>query len=316
MNRIDRISAILIQLQTKRVIKAQEIADRFSISLRTVYRDIRSLEEAGIPVGSEAGKGYFLAEGYHLPPVMFTKQEAGSMLLAAKLVEKFADAATNEHYKSAMYKVKSVLRNTDKDFIENIDDRIEVLTPQNTPNLPPNNFMYEIQSAIAEKKVLVIQYFSVYKSEHTTREIEPVGIIFYGNNWHLIAFCRLRNGYRDFRLDQIRSIKPNNEVYTLSKNRTLSHYLNDLSGKADLQKAVIRFPKFIKKFLDTQKYYFGFVEESENQDSWDLTFLTTPFEYIGRWLLSYGNSAEIIEPEELKNTMKKLTIELKEHYLS
>lgn len=88
MNRIDRLSAILIQLQSKKIVRAQEIADRFEISLRTVYRDIRALEEAGVPIGAEAGIGYFLMEGYNLPPVRFSKEEAGSILMATKLAEK------------------------------------------------------------------------------------------------------------------------------------------------------------------------------------------------------------------------------------
>ena len=64
MNRINIVTSILIQLQSKKIIPAKEIAQRFNISLRTVYRDIRTLEEAGIPIGSEAGKGYFLVEGF------------------------------------------------------------------------------------------------------------------------------------------------------------------------------------------------------------------------------------------------------------
>ena len=71
MNRIDRLSAILIQLQSRRLVKAQHIADKFSISLRTVYRDVHALQEAGVPVIGEAGTGYSLMEGYKLPPVMF-----------------------------------------------------------------------------------------------------------------------------------------------------------------------------------------------------------------------------------------------------
>ena len=88
MNRLDRISAILIQLQSRRVVKAADIADRFNISLRTVYRDIRSLEEAGIPLIGEAGVGYSLADGYRLPPVMFTREEATAFLTAEKFIEK------------------------------------------------------------------------------------------------------------------------------------------------------------------------------------------------------------------------------------
>lgn len=76
MNRIDRLTAILTHLQTKRLVKAQHLADRFNISLRTVYRDIRALEEAGVPIIGEAGAGYSLLEGYRLPPVMFTQEEA------------------------------------------------------------------------------------------------------------------------------------------------------------------------------------------------------------------------------------------------
>src|SRR5882724_11540526 len=127
MNRIDRVTAILIQLQSKKVVKAQDIAERFNISLRTVYRDIRTLEEAGIPIIGEAGVGYSIMDGYRLPPVMFTKEEATAFLTAEKLMEKLTDTTTVESYKSAMYKVRAVLSTTHKDFLEQIDQRIEVI---------------------------------------------------------------------------------------------------------------------------------------------------------------------------------------------
>src|SRR3954447_3068852 len=101
MNRIDRLTAILIQLQSKRVVKAQEIADRFEISLRTVYRDVRALEEGGVPLVGEAGVGYSLVEGYRLPPVMFTKEEASALLFGAKLVEKMSDHSIQKEFQSA-----------------------------------------------------------------------------------------------------------------------------------------------------------------------------------------------------------------------
>ena len=121
MNRIDRISAILIQLQSRRVVKASDIAERFNLSLRTIYRDIKALEEAGIPLIGEAGIGYSIMEGYRLPPVMFTREEAVAFLTAEKLMEKLTDPLSDENYKSAMYKIRSVLRLAEKDFLENID---------------------------------------------------------------------------------------------------------------------------------------------------------------------------------------------------
>src|SRR5678816_3495463 len=115
MNRIDRLSAILIQLQSRTLVKAQQIADKFSISLRTVYRDVHALQEAGVPVIGEAGTGYSLMEGYKLPPVMFNEEEASALLTAAKLMQSKTDASSSKHYGSALDKIKAVLRLTEKD---------------------------------------------------------------------------------------------------------------------------------------------------------------------------------------------------------
>src|SRR5690349_782337 len=113
MNRIDRLAAIVLQLQSRRLVKARDIAERFALSLRTVYRDIRALEEAGVPVIGEAGMGYRLMEGYKLPPVMFSNEEASALLTASKLVQSKTDETTAKHYASALDKIKAVLRLTE-----------------------------------------------------------------------------------------------------------------------------------------------------------------------------------------------------------
>src|SRR6187431_3359578 len=130
MNRIDRLTAILIHLQTKRIVKAEEISDRFEISLRTVYRDVKALMEAGVPIGSELGKGYFIVDGFHLPPVMFTQDEASAMLMAAKLVEKMTDKSVQKTFDAALMKIKAVLHDREKDHLENLQSYIKVY---NTP---------------------------------------------------------------------------------------------------------------------------------------------------------------------------------------
>src|ERR1700752_1319157 len=152
MNRIDRVTAILIQLQSRRVVKAQDIAERFDISLRTVYRDVATLQEAGVPIVGEAGVGYSIMDGYRLPPVMFTKEEAMAFLTAEKLVEKLTDSSTKESYLSAMYKVKAVLRSAEKEYLENINGHIEVI---GNPYLPKDintaNPLQSILKSISEK---------------------------------------------------------------------------------------------------------------------------------------------------------------------
>src|SRR5690606_28580630 len=112
--RFDRIIAILIQLQSKKIVRAQDLAERFGVSLRTVYRDIRTLEISGVPIYSEAGIGYSLMDGYRLPPVMFTREEASSFIAAEKLMQQFSDKELGEHYASAMFKLKAVLKSADK----------------------------------------------------------------------------------------------------------------------------------------------------------------------------------------------------------
>ena len=161
MNRIDRVTAILIQLQSKRVVKAQEIADRFSISLRTVYRDIKTLDEAGIPILGEAGLGYAIMEGYRLPPVMFTKEEATAFLTAEKLVDKLTDTSTREAYQAAMFKIKSVLRLTERDHLENMEQFIEVIdSPYFSKTKNETAYLQNILQAISAKSVINIDYFA------------------------------------------------------------------------------------------------------------------------------------------------------------
>ncbi|MEJ0029632.1 MAG: YafY family protein [Bacteroidota bacterium] len=209
MNRIDRLTAILIHLQTKKVVKAEEIADRFGMSLRTVYRDVKALMEAGVPIGSEAGKGYFIVDGYHLPPVMFTQDEASSMLLAGKLVDKMADKSVRGAYENAMHKIKSVLNESEKDHLQNLESHIEVFLRSRYEVKEreefPDHFMTEIQRAVAKKEVLRIDY-SNNEETLSQREVEPIGIFYYSMAWHLIGWCKLRNGYRDFRADRIKNL--------------------------------------------------------------------------------------------------------------
>ncbi len=86
MNRLTRIIAILIQLQSKKIVTASEIAERFEISLRTVYKDIKNTWRSGVPVGSENGVGYFMVNGYSLPPIMITQEEANALIVSEKLI--------------------------------------------------------------------------------------------------------------------------------------------------------------------------------------------------------------------------------------
>lgn len=308
MNRIDRISAILIQLQSRRVVKASDIAERFNISLRTVYRDVKTLEEAGIPLMGEAGVGYSIMDGYRLPPVMFTREEATAFLTAEKFVEKLTDTTTMKHHQSAMFKVRAILKTAEKDALENLDGSIEVLKSHSQKRAGNNtDHIQTILDSIVQKRLLRMDYFAGHSQEFTQRDVEPVGIFFLDSFWHLIAYCRLRNDYRDFRVDRIRKIITTDINYNGSKHPTLKAYIAQTAQEKQLETVVIRVDKEISHHLDYQKYYSGFVSEKAIGNKIEMTFLTSSIEGFARWFMMFGDCAEIIQPQALIDKVKTIT---------
>lgn len=305
MNRIDRVTAILIQLQSAKVVKAQDIADRFGISLRTVYRDIRTLEEAGIPLMGEAGVGYSIMEGYRLPPVMFTMQEATAFLTAEKLIEKITDTSTVENYKSAMYKVRAVLKSSEKELLETADQHIQVVRRQ-TLSVISDNLIQTILKSIAEKRILRMQYLAKYSEENTIRMIEPIGISFMSNRWHLIAYCQLRQDYRDFRIDRINTVELTDQKYH-HEHPTLQQYLEKIAAEQHLFKVIVRVEKEAAKHIEEPRLYYGYVSEVvTEQEEREMTFLVPSLEGFARWYMEFADSAVIVSPPELKDRVKEL----------
>lgn len=314
MNRIDRLTAILIHLQTKKVVKAEEISERFGMSLRTVYRDVKALMEAGVPIGSEAGKGYFIVDGYHLPPVMFTQDEASSMLLAGKLVDKMADKSVRGAYESAMHKIKSVLNETEKDHLQNLESHIEVFLRSRYEHKEredfPDHFMTDIQRAVAKKEVLRIDY-SNNEEELSSREVEPIGIFYYSMSWHLIGWCKLRNGYRDFRADRIKTLVLTGQSFEGRNLLSLKEYFQSMfSSNQGLTRAVVVFEKSVLR----GRPLYGSIAQNDLGDKIRAEFMVDSMNYLSKWLLMYGTAIEVEEPESLKIAMSEIVEELHEHY--
>lgn len=311
MNRVERISAILIQLQSKKIVRGQDLADRFSISLRTAYRDIRALEEAGVPIIGEAGTGYSLVDGYKLPPVMFTKEEAIAFLTAEKLVEKFTDPSTSKIYQSALFKIKAVLKHDDKEHINSMDKYIEVLANQYLPNSKEkSDYIQIILKSITDKKIIAIDYFANHNQQNSKRNVEAVGIFLMGKEWYLIAYCWLRNDYRNFRVDRIRKIELS-EFPFKKQHPDLKTYLREITKeKKELQTILIQVETAKLKYFGEQKFYNGFVSEEVVKDKTEMTFLTSSVEGFARWYMMYGDCAKIISPASLKKRVKEISTAL------
>lgn len=214
--RIARLTAILTRLQSGKLVTANQLAARFSVSIRTIYRDMKTLELAGVPVHTEEGKGYSLMEGYKLPPVMFTENEANALVTAAHLINKTNDTSLIDEYNTAIDKIKAVLRFGTKEKASLLSQRIAI-SPAFTESCSSNS-LTQIQTALTSFKVLKITYQTGNTEDLTEREIEPFGLYYsLEDNWLVIAFCRLRNDFRMFRLDRIKSL-------TISE-KTLASYL-------------------------------------------------------------------------------------------
>ena len=206
IKRLSRLTAILTILQTKRIVTSLSLAKKFDVSVRTIYRDIKALGQAGVPIIAEERKGYTLMEGYRIPPVMFTESEANALITLEQLVQKNSDSSLIKEYTEAVSKIKAVLAYSTKDKAELLSGRIAVSTA--IPNGNTTHSLALIQNALTGFKVLKITYQSMPNIDKTVRNIEPFA--FYYNlqkSWLVIAFCQLRNDYRMFRLDRILKIE-------------------------------------------------------------------------------------------------------------
>jgi predicted DNA-binding transcriptional regulator YafY len=316
VNRIDRLHAILTHLQSKKKVTAQEMADRFQISLRTVYRDVKALDESGVPVIGEAGSGYTIMEGYRLPPVMFTQEEASALLLGAKLAEQFTDGSVKRHFNAALFKIKAVLRSPDKEYVDSLTEHIEILT-RYTPDLEsPQHYLSVLQQAVVNKKIVHLQYRSNLKEEVTRRKVEPIGLLHYGNAWHLIAWCHLRTDYRDFRMSRMLGVTVDDLVFDPSAHPSIREYIDKIRQASDLEEAIVRFDRDAVKYLQEQRYLNGFVSEEVLDDCVRMKFLTSNMGYFGRWLLTYTNRVRVESPAALATIMRELAEKLSKHYTS
>ena len=315
MNRIDRLSAILTQLQSKSVVTAQEIAERFDISLRTVYRDIRALEEGGIPIGAEAGVGYYLMEGYHLPPVMFTQDEANALVLGAKLIDGQTDQSIKHNFSEALLKIKSVLKTQAKAELERLESQIQVShIPQPESEDFPNNFLATMQQALIDSSVLRFRYYANSTGDFSTRSVEPMGLIFYGNHWHLLAYCQLRQAPRDFRADRIVKLEKLDEHFDPEKRKPFESFMSDLVRGTELIEVELAIDKTVARYISEQKYTWGFVSQERTEDAVVMKFLTPNLEFFSRWLISLGDAAAINSPDLLKEEVHNRIAELQRQY--
>jgi len=312
LKRFDRLIAMLVHLQSRRVVKAQEMADRFEVSLRTVYRDIRSLEATGVPITGDAGVGYSLMDGYRLPPVMFTAEEAGSFVAAEKLMKIFTDQGLGAHHESAMYKVKSVLRGVAKERVASLESQIKINGSHELFHPDTPNALNVLLESIADKRQVALNYKAMNSEELVERLIEPVGLVNENNYWYVLAFCHLRKANRQFRTDRIHAIQKTDLPFT-ADHQTMEDFRHS-EEIGEKNKVVIRVDKDTARYISTGRKYYGFVSEQMLGDQIEMTFQTSDTcNAMARWYLMFADCAEIVEPESFRQRVLELLTQAREN---
>ena len=288
---------MVMQLQGHRVVRAEELAAHFEISVRTVYRDIAALGESGVPICGEAGVGYSLMKGYHLPPVMLTAEEAMALFIGGEMVNQFADASMGVPMKSALAKIRSVLPRDSQDDLDRLSQATAIFRESQLPSGLDQRRLLPIQQAIVARRLLRLTYRA--RAVETVREVEPLGITYHNAAWYLVAWCRLRQDFRYFKIERMCALEVLNERFAPRPDFSLREHLRVLRESGDKFVARVWFSAEAmerarrESFADIrteQAARGGFVVEME----------TFSLEWLAHWLLSFGTEVEALAPAKLR----------------
>ncbi len=305
MNRTDRLVAMVMYLQGRRLARAEDMAAHFEISVRTVYRDLAALSESGVPIVGEAGVGYSLLKSYHLPPVMLTAEEASALFVGAELAKQFTDRSLQIPLEAALLKLRAVLPRERQDYIDQLAKKI-VIFGRNAGReaLADCEWLLPLQEAAVRRKVVQIGYRSRDHDESTERAVEPLGTIFHTGTWYLVAWCRLRDAMRHFRLDRIHRVDTLEETFQ-PRLASFSEHLRESMSEDRMTSVRIRFSARVVERAKRESAVPVGVEKRCADGAIEIEMRTFSMDWIARWLLTFGDDAEALEPELLRAKVRE-----------
>ncbi|MCF6300602.1 MAG: YafY family transcriptional regulator [Proteobacteria bacterium] len=225
-------------MSCKKVITAKKLAEKLAVAERTIYRDIQDLMLSDVPIISETGIGYRLMEGYRIPPLMFSADEVTALLMGAKFVQASADSALAHAAQEAINKISRVIPQQLNKVIQKED--FYALDFRNGEQTKES--FYQIRTAINQLKILSIKYQDE-KLLKTQRQIRPLGIFYWGKVWTVVAWCELRNDFRQFRIDRIQHIEYRGKKFNPEANKQLTDYLGKYHHNPDCSYLTSQQPK-------------------------------------------------------------------------
>lgn len=304
-----RMKLILMLQQSSNRLTVNDIAEKFNISRRTVFRDFNALSELNVPVTWDEYKGYGIMQGYTIPPLMFTTRELATIMVGLNFVKSQVDRTLVEDAEGVELKIKELLPDELRTFMESLGERT-VVDPYlyYGPDKKEGGNWYEISNAISENQSITFQYQSSSTGEETSRKIDPYLLVFYRDHWNVIGYSHKRDAVRNFVLDQIHEIQISGENFVPYGNidpEALIFRSDETSTEIKVRihsSAISRLEanlpaKIIKK-------------EKEKPNLFRITFFFDNLDFINEWLLQFPKTAEILAPEKLIEKRHKLLSEM------
>ena len=294
MNRTDRLLGILLELQARGERRAVDLAQTFEVSVRTVYRDVQAIAQTGVPVVATPGKGYRLMEGYFLPPLSFTADEASALVLGGEFVGARVDPELRRAADDAVRKLVAVLP---PDRRAAVDRRRRArLCPSfgraaDDPRLAP------LRAAIGERQAVRLLYHALRRPGPEERVVEPVSLVYFHETWYLAAYCRRRRASRLFRLDRVDRLDLLDERFELSERHAVGP--EPAEARPSSTEIRVRFDPSVERWVRECQPW-GFIREEPDPAGTVFVYALRDERALLGWLLSWGAAAELLEPPDLR----------------
>jgi predicted DNA-binding transcriptional regulator YafY len=220
VRRADRLFEIVQQLRGDRLVTAQALADKLEVSARTIYRDIRDLQTAGVPIDGEAGVGYLLRPGFQLPPLMFSLPEIEALVVGARMVEAWAGRTLAASAAEALIKIGAVVPPDRMRAAE----KVAIFAPGFKFDETMRTRFDLFARAIEERRKASFAYRDADGGD-SERTVRPLALHFWGGTWTLAAWCEMRVDFRTFRLDRAERLQLADDRFSHEPGRRLEDYL-------------------------------------------------------------------------------------------
>lgn len=289
MNRIERLFAILLLLQQGRVVRAVDLAERFGISQRTVYRDMHALSEMGVPLATLPGQGYELLDTFRLPPLMLTPEEATALFLAGRMLVRGGTGQVTRDAELALHKVAAVLPAEARAQVERLARVIDVY-PTQTPLDWDEPHLLPLLAAIDDQQTLHIRYRAYQETAETERHFDPYDLTYADGAWYANGYCHLRRDLRSFRLNRITALALTGFTFVPRQI---------VPPKAEAITVRVRFNEATLPHVYERQHY-AFVTADDDV----LVYTVHTLDEIQQWLLGFGARAEVLAPQALRDWLR------------